>query len=415
MEAIAVERPAATGLLLAEGTKLVHIGPHKTGTTALQGAFHLARTQAKEQGVQYAGYGRHSASQVLAVIGRPSPWSDDRKPPDIRTWQRLAAEVRGARAQRVVLSSEYFSEADSDTIRRVVRDLGGEPIHIAVTLRPIARILPSQWQQYVQNRLTEEFDVWLRKLLTQPRGKVSPNFWRRHQHDALIRRWADVVGAENVTAVILDEKDHDFVLRVFEELVGLTSGTLQFDPALVNRSLTLPEIEMVRAFNAIYKAEKMPVPLYTRVLRRGAAALMERRKPAPDEAKVDLPPWSLEPVGQLAREIVDGIAASGVRVVGDLESLTRVSTRREEGSAPYVIKPDVAASLAFGILLATGAARGTARMEPDPEAGPPLQMPSPYSEPPELFRISTLQLGLVLFRRMRGDLRDRIARLVRRR
>jgi hypothetical protein len=33
-----------TSLLGPEGTRLVHIGPFKTGTTALQGAFHASRT-----------------------------------------------------------------------------------------------------------------------------------------------------------------------------------------------------------------------------------------------------------------------------------------------------------------------------------------------------------------------------------
>jgi len=418
-DSVTVDRTASelpdSAFLLPEGTRLVHIGPHKTGTTALQGAFHLARQSAKEQGVHYAGYGRHSATQVLAAVGRPSPWSTEGKPPDIRTWHRLAGEVRGSRAQRVVLSSEYFSDADPDAVRRIVRDLGGERIHVAVTLRPLARIMPSQWQQYVQNRMTQSFDQWLERVLTRPREEIRPNFWRRHRHDELIKRWAEVVGPDNVTAVVLDEKAHEFVLRAFEGLVGLSSGTLEFDPVLVNRSLTLPEIEAVRAFNALYKAEQLPTPLYTRVLRRGAAALMERRKPPRDEARVELPTWALEPVGRVAREIVDGIAGSGVRVVGDLETLAVVKTKRAEGPAPYEITPEVAAGLAFGLLLASGAARGTARLDDDPEAGPPLRMPSPFSEPPELFRISTTQLWVVLVRRLRFGLRDRVARLLGRR
>lgn len=415
-DSVTIDRTASelpgSALLLPAGTRLVHIGPHKTGTTAIQGAFHLARRSAKEQGVHYAGYGSHSAMAVLAAIGRPSPWSSEGKPPDRRIWQRVAGEVRGSRAQRVVLSSEYFSDADPDAIRRVIRDLGGERLHVAVTLRPLARILPSQWQQYVQNRMTEAFDSWVKKLLTSPREEIRPDFWRRHRHDELIRRWADVVGPENITAVVLDEKDHDFVLRAFEALVGLSSGTLAFDPALANRSLTLAEIEIVRAFNALYKAEQLPTPLYTRVLRRGAATLMERRKPDRSEARVELPTWALEPIGQIAREIVDGIAGSGVRVVGDLESLAAVTTKRAEGPPPYEITPEVAAGLAFGLLLASGAARGTARLRDDAEAGPPLRMPSPFSEPPELFRLSTTQLWVVLVRRLRIGFKDRVARLL---
>ncbi|MEJ7756576.1 MAG: hypothetical protein WKF83_09890 [Nocardioidaceae bacterium] len=34
---------APMDLLLPKGTRLLHIGPHKTGTTSLQGAFHNNR------------------------------------------------------------------------------------------------------------------------------------------------------------------------------------------------------------------------------------------------------------------------------------------------------------------------------------------------------------------------------------
>ena len=45
-----------------------------------------------------------------------------------------------------------------------------------------------------------------------------------------------MVGAENVTVVVLDEEDRDDVLRVFERLLGLRSGTLEAeDDAMAGR------------------------------------------------------------------------------------------------------------------------------------------------------------------------------------
>jgi hypothetical protein len=43
---------------LRAGARLLHIGPHKTGSTAVQGAFHLARERLAAQGVVYPGQGR---------------------------------------------------------------------------------------------------------------------------------------------------------------------------------------------------------------------------------------------------------------------------------------------------------------------------------------------------------------------
>ena len=40
---------------LPDGTHLLHIGPQKTGSTAIQGALHEARDAIREHGVVYPG------------------------------------------------------------------------------------------------------------------------------------------------------------------------------------------------------------------------------------------------------------------------------------------------------------------------------------------------------------------------
>ena len=91
---------------------------------------------------------------------------------------------------------------------------------------------------------------------------------------------------------------------------------------LANRSLTLPEVEAVRAFNVAFKAERLDRALHARVMRFGAAQQMKAREPSPDEPRVEMPSWALDQVDGIARAMVDAIAASGVRVVGDIELLT---------------------------------------------------------------------------------------------
>ncbi len=241
-------------LLLPPGTRLVHIGPPKTGTTSLQGAFHVARAETDAQGVHYAGAARHSGSAVLAVTGRPSFFKDGESP-SIARWNRLLREIRKASEPRVVLSSEFFADAEPEAIRRVIDDLDPARVHVVVTLRPLARILPSQWQQYVQSGMRVGFDDWLDAMMRAPAGKLTPTFWRRHRHDRLIARWAEVVGPDRMTVIALDDRDHGMVLRVFEQLTGLREGTLVAPPDLVNRSMTMPEIEAVRAFNIAFRAE----------------------------------------------------------------------------------------------------------------------------------------------------------------
>lgn len=401
-------------LLLPEGARLLHIGPHKTGTTSLQSAFHVRRAEAAAQGVHYAGPNRQPMQAAHAITGKPSPYADGKRPPRSR-WRDLVREVHGAGPKRVVISSEGFADADEDGIRTVVTDLGADRLHVIVTLRPLASILPSQWQQYVQGGMTLAYDKWLDAMFNQPQGKVSPSFWVRHRHEALVKRWADAAGGSNVTVIVADDLDRDRQLRLFEQLTGLREGTLVPETNLSNRSLTLPEIETVRAFNHAFRAEGLGTQLHTKVMRFGAAEHLKRRTPGADEPKIETPAWALDRANEVAREIVAGIRASGVRVIGDLESLVAPAskgTATDADAAPAAISDatwaEVGAEAAVGILLASGLARGAESRSgsdatwPDGQVGKAKAPPRARVEPLELARISTPLLGLVVLRRLVG-------------
>ena len=343
-------------LVLPEGTRLLHIGPHKTGTTSLQGALWTARADMLAQGVRHAGPTRNPSDAVRAVTGQPSPYSET-EPPPIRHWESLVHELETAKEPRIVVSSEFFSWADPAAVRRIVDDVGPTKVHVVVTLRPIARIMPSMWQQNVQAGQVGAFEDWLGAVLRRPEHR----FWILHRHDQLIARWAAVVGLSHVTAIVVDEGDHAFLPRTFEQLLGLRPGTLAVGEDYANRSLTLPEVEAVRAFNVAFKAEGLPRAVHARIMRFGAAQEMKRRRPPADERRVELPAWSVDRIGEIETEVVAGIRASGVRVIGDLEQLLRppkaAPTTDTADGAPMAIPPEIAASMAMGVLVASGSAR----------------------------------------------------------
>ena len=295
---------------LPDGTRLLHIGPPKTGTTSLQSALFAARPALLAQGVRHAGRARNSASAAQAITGRSSMFIGGEVPP-ISRWERLLHEVQHAPEPRVIISSEFFADAQPDAIRRIVDALDPDRIHVAVTVRPLASILTSQWAQYVADGMGAPFNSWLEAMLTPGNQRFSPSFWVRHRHDELVDRWAAVVGPERVTVVVVDS-ERGAVLRGFERLLGLTVGTLVADPDLANRSLTLPETEAVRAFNVQFKRAGLPRPLLSRVMHFGATRAMKRQAPDPAWPVIELPAWALPETARLAREIADGIARSGV-------------------------------------------------------------------------------------------------------
>ena len=120
---------APDSVLLPEGTRLVHIGPHKTGTSALQGAFYLARRAAAAQGVHYAG--PIASRRTPRTRSRPPATQQDPKALPSRPWRRLLAEIEAARETRVVVSSEWFSDA-TPGIRLLVSGLDPDRVHIGI-------------------------------------------------------------------------------------------------------------------------------------------------------------------------------------------------------------------------------------------------------------------------------------------
>jgi hypothetical protein len=348
-------------LQLQAGTRLLHIGPHKTGTTAVQGAFHLARRQLAEAGVVYAGPDRQPMLPALAVTGRPPLLGGPS--PVMANWTDLVREVRDAGPQRVVVSSEFFADADEAAARRIVEDLGGPRVHVVVTLRPLSKLLPSQWQQYLQNGLRMPYAEWLEGILAQPARTPTPNFWYRHGHDRLIARWAAIAGPQNVTAIVVNESDRSALLRSFEALLGLPGGILVPEDGIVNRSLTLAETELVRLLNEEFKRRAWTPGRYSKFMRYGAVEQLKARMPVAAEQRVVTPAWALERASQIGAAMADNIASAGVRIVGDLTTLGRPAAEERrpdaDATAGLMIPVDAAVQAVLGAFMIGGVAGQT--------------------------------------------------------
>ncbi|CCK30079.1 hypothetical protein BN159_5700 [Streptomyces davaonensis JCM 4913] len=352
------EVPANGGVApLPAGTRLLHIGPHKTGTTSIQGALFAAKEAMAGHGVDFPATSRHPMSAALAVCARPGMMGNA-KPTD-RHWETLVEQVAATGRRTSVVSSEFFADApDDETIAKIVEDLGGDRVHVLVTLRPLARIMPSQWQQYVQNGLRMGYESWLRHMLRKPPyEKPNPSFWRRHRHDRLIERWVRVVGAERVTVVVVDDADRGGLMRTFEGLLGLPENLLQEVPDTANRSLTLAETEMLRNLNVEFRENELPEELYSQLVRYGAVMHMKNAcAPGPDDVKICTPQWAVEAAAGIGAEMAGRIGTMGVRVLGDPALLSAVPKPAARTEAEPRMAPEVAAQALYGALAAAAAA-----------------------------------------------------------
>jgi hypothetical protein len=358
-------------LLLPVGSRVVHIGPHKTGTTTVQFAFHAVRRELAAQGVFYPG---PNSQPMYAVYGVTGQMPEYVRIPPIRRWTKLVAQLDQTKADRAVISSEGFCDADDAAIARIGRDLDVARTHVVVTLRPLTALLSSQWQQSVQEGGRADFDSWLRAIFHDPASGPAQMFWHRHRHDRLVERWARVVGPDHLTVIVIDERDHEAVLRVFEDLVGLRTGTLHSGHSRTNRSLTSPEIDLIAALNDAFTVARVDPDVRVRLVRDGVGELLKRRRPAPEEPRTRAPEWAREAAAGVSREIVDGIRAQGVRVVGSLEALAMAPAARDGGgagvdSAGISLGAEIAAAAPLAVLVMSGLARRRAPSggAPDPE------------------------------------------------
>lgn len=310
---------------LAPDSVLLHIGVHKTGTTAIQAALADARDELRASGVLYPGRLQAQHRAALAALGRTWGWNQ-RGGSVVPSHQldALAKDVAGHRG-RVVISSEFFCEADAETAQRVVRQLGGPRVHVVVTLRNLGSLLPSSWQQYLKYGLETDYEPWLQDVFAvRGSSRKSPTFWRRHDHGAVVQRWVDAAGPENVTVLVLEKVDRAALFVAFAQLLSVPSDMLTSRMELTsNRSMTASEAELLLGVNRRVK-RGLQWPDYVRLVRRGMAlAMVEQRQPAATEPRMVTPDWALDAAAEHGAQIVQQVRSSGARVAGPIDELAR--------------------------------------------------------------------------------------------
>ena len=72
-------------------------------------------------------------------------------------WEILARQAQQA-PRAAVISHELFSAADPEQAERAVRSLQPAEVHIVLTVRDMATLLPAEWQETVKHRNAKRLD-----------------------------------------------------------------------------------------------------------------------------------------------------------------------------------------------------------------------------------------------------------------
>ncbi|WP_134741984.1 hypothetical protein [Nocardioides sp. 503] len=345
-------------LLLPAGARLIHIGPHKTGTTAIQIAMSSARDEMATHGAYYprGPFRRRKAGWALGLPGKPS----GRQFP-IRHWEQLVSEVREAGPVRVCVSDENFARAKPPVITRIVEDLGGPEAQVVAVARRLDRLLPSVWQERVKWGRMEDFEPWLRRVLGDDLDdRQHRDLWQGHDFVGLAERWTQVVDPQRFTLVIGDESDRDQLFRVFSEMLGLPSGVLRPDTDRSNHGLTWSESEVLRALRDRYLANGWSTEYAAANIHHVVRALRASEVRPTGPRTPPIPAWARERIRELSDQRAEAAAALAVRVVGDADSLRQVDEPTEDQPALEDL------SLPVGLVAAVveGALRGEHSFDP---------------------------------------------------
>lgn len=331
---------------------LVHIGPRKTGTTAIQQALASRRDALREHGVVYPGVARQHFQAVNGFLGRKQLWEEDHtRKINEGPWDRLLDEIGDT--PRGVVSTEVLSQARPEHVHRLAANARGRAVKVVITYRPFEDLLTSTWQQLVKEGLREPLNTWAHAAVTDHPEQSDAPFPRILDLATLVDVWGGVVGPENVTVVSVSRSQPHVIFDAFEEMLELPDGFLApkaEEPG--KRSLTAQEAELLRLANTVLPRGSATLKRQ-RYFRRAVARWLDKTPAEPTGLRLALPAEVVELARDRSTEMVADLQSRrpGIRVFGELDDLLKTSSYPSgDAHPPESIPMTLAAQLlALGI------------------------------------------------------------------
>ncbi len=296
----------------------LHVGTAKSGTSYLQDLWWQHRDALRERGLLLPGDTTrdhfHAAALVKGMDAIVERLDDERR----GTWERLVAETRDWSGD-VLISHEHFSDSPADAAARALADLGAaaDEVHVVLTVRDLARVLPSAWQQRVKQGARQTFGAF---LATVRRERDDQKFWRYQDVPGILDRWTVGLDPAHVHLVVVPPSGapRDELWQRTGAVLGVDVGDLDTEARRTNVSLGIVEAELLRRVNAHIPRERRTVDL-TRLTRgdftRGLLADSAPREP------FVLPAAHVGWVRERSEAVVATLRERSYDVVGDLDDL----------------------------------------------------------------------------------------------
>jgi len=235
----------------------LHIGWHKTGTTAIQKLLLRNRPALRDQlGMGYPAAGLYKASHHLPAWALQLPLRArllkqigcSRSPEAM--FRDMLEEATSQGLNSVVISSEEFSPIHRYNLDRLAKSFEGHRVVIVAYVRRQDEYIESTYNQMVKfwrSRFTKDFGTFLE-------GHLKTERLNYHRY---FRQWADVFGKDNLRIRIYNRRRFrggDARLD-FCDVIGLKENGLVLEAGEINESLDFDSVCFLSRFNAVPLSE----------------------------------------------------------------------------------------------------------------------------------------------------------------
>ena len=287
------------------------------------------RAWLSSRGILLPGYSHQDHSRASRDLREARRAASDPADPWTGEWDVLTRQaLRGRRS--AVISDELLAVCTARQADRAVRSLFPAEVHIVLTVRDFASLLPAEWQEKVKCRGTAPWEEWLGQVIDTGSAEDRRRqawFWNAHDTLAILDAWSQHIPPDHVHVITMPRSGPASLLWVrFASVLGIDPGGADLSRARANSSLGLLETEFLRQMNEALPGE-LPDWFYTRNIKRILAHdVLDGR---PRQARLALPVGREAWAREQAEHLVSGLRDSKYHVVGELsELLPRPATGR---------------------------------------------------------------------------------------
>jgi hypothetical protein len=299
----------------------LHIGEPKTGTSFLQRALWSNRGRLAAQGVTLPGYSHRDHNRASRDLREAPREASDPTDPWTGDWAVLTGQALRA-PSAAVISDEILAACNPPQADQAVRSLLAADLHVILTVRDFATVLPAEWQERVKCRSTEPWEEWLDSVAGATAAadrRRQSWFWAVHDTLAILDMWSQHIPPDHVHVITVPPQGATDLLWIrFASVLGVDPGRFDLTGTRANPSLGPAEAEFLRQVNETLPPE-VPDWFYTRDIKRILALdLLQSR---PRREALTLPPSRAAWAREQSEILIAGLRDAKYHIVGDLGEL----------------------------------------------------------------------------------------------